>query len=95
MRYLVYLITSCEMGSEGWSGWMYYSVAYGFTEEEIYNDWVKNVKLIYGVDLSGDLKCNNGVWSCYYPLAKNILPTEVYGNALPLKVEENFERHCK
>ena len=35
--WLVYLVSTCEMGSEGWSGWMYHSVAFGNTDEEIYN----------------------------------------------------------
>ena len=44
--YLVYLVTSCEMGSEGWSGWDYYAVAHGSTEEEIYNDWIEQCKIM-------------------------------------------------
>ena len=40
------MLTSCEQGSEGWSGWDYHSVALGDTDEEIYNSWVENVKEI-------------------------------------------------
>ena len=91
--WLVYLLSSCEMGSEGYSGWLYYSVAYGNTDEEIYHDQLKNVKAIYGVDLSKDLKECNGFWSCYYPLAKNELPLSVYGDSERLKVDMYYKKH--
>lgn len=84
--WLVYLLSSCETGSEGHSGWMYYSVAFGNTDEEIYNNWADNVKKIYNVDLSEDLKCINGIWSCYYPLYKNKLPVSVFGDSQPLHI---------
>ena len=91
--WLVYLLSDCEMGSEGWSGWMYYCVAFWNTDEEIYNNWVENVKKIYGNDLSSDLKCNNGHWSCYYELCKNELPTQVYGHSEELNVEKCYRGH--
>ena len=107
--WLVYLVSSCEMGSEGWSGWMYHCVAFGDTDEEIYNSWLDNVKKIYNVDLSKDLKHNigsstyieNGVektydydyWSCYYPIYKNELKTSVYGYSEPLIVESCYSKH--
>ena len=91
--WLVYLVSSCEQGSEGFSGWMYYSVAFGDTDEEIYNNWVENVKKIYGVDLSEDLRCTNGYWSCYYPLYKNELKTSVYGHSEPLFISECYRKH--
>ena len=90
--WLVYLISSCEQGSEGWSGWQYYAVALGNTDEEIYNNWVKNVKEIYGIDLSEDLKCTDEYWSCYYPLCKNELPTEVDGDSQPLFIEAQYKK---
>lgn len=93
-KWLVYLLFPCEMGSEGWSGWMYYSVAFGNTDEEIYNNWVENVKKIYNVDLSEDLKYSNGYWHChYYPLCKNELPTSIYGDSQPLFVETQYRKH--
>lgn len=91
--YLVYLVSSCEMGSEGWSGWDYYAIAHGDTDEEIYNDWVEQCKNIYGVDLSEDLKCTNGKWSCYYELVKAELPRTVYGVSEPLLIKECYKRH--
>lgn len=91
--YLVYLVTTCETGSEGWSGWDYYAVAHGDTDEEIYNDWIDQVKVIYGVDLSKDLQCRNGKWYCYYELVKNELPTSIYGHSLPLFIEKSYEKH--
>ena len=94
-RWLVYLLAPCEQGSEGFSGWAYHSIADGNTDEEIYNNWIKNVKKIYDVDLSSSLKCTDGFWSCYYPLCKNELPMEVYGHAEPLYVERRFRKHGK
>lgn len=91
--YLVYLVNPCEMGFEGWSGWQYYAVAHGDTDEEIYNDWIEQVKIIYGADLSEDLKCVNGKWRCYYELAKNELPTSVYGHSQQLIIEKCYEKH--
>ncbi len=91
--WLVYLLAPCEQGSEGLSGWQYYSVALGNTDEEIYNNWVENVKEIYSVDLSEDLRCTNGYWSCYYPLYKNELPTLIYGDSLPLFIEKQYKKH--
>lgn len=85
--WLVYLLTSCETGSEGWSGWQYHSVAFGVTDEEIYNNWVENVKQVYGTDLSEDLKCTDGYWSCYYPLYKCELPRSAYGHSQPIRIE--------
>jgi hypothetical protein len=51
------------MGSEGWSGWQYYSVAFGDTDEEIYNNWVKNVKKIYA---ERTYKNKNPIKSLFY-----------------------------
>ena len=62
-------------------------------DEEIYNDWIEQCKLIYGVDLSDDLKCMNGKWYCYYELAKNELPSSVYGDSQPLCIEKCYRKH--
>ena len=92
--WLVYLLTTCEMGSEGWSGWMYHCVAFGDTDEEIYNNWIENVKKIHGKDLSKHLRCNNGYWSCMWcKLCKNELPTQVYGHSEELNVEKCYRGH--
>jgi hypothetical protein len=81
------------MGSEGWSGWDYYAVAHGSTDEEIYQDWVEQCKMIYGVDLSEDLKCVNGKWYCRYELVKSELPNSVYGHAQPIYIEKSYKKH--
>ena len=81
------------MGSEGWSGWGYYAIAHGDTDEEIYNDWIEQCKILYGVDLSKDLRCMNGNWYCYYELAKNELPSSVYGDSKPLCIETCYRKH--
>lgn len=91
--WLVYLLSSCEQGFEGFSGWQYYSIAFGNTDEEIYNNWLENVKMIYGVDLSEDLKCINGYWSCYYPICKNELPTSIYGHSQSIFIEAQYKKH--
>lgn len=91
--WLVYLLRPCEMGTEGTSGWSYHAVALGNTDEEIYNNWIDNVKQIYGVDLSKDLKCQNGNWSCYYPIYKCELPTSVYGNSEQIVIDAKFKQH--
>lgn len=92
--WLVYLVSSCEQGSEGWSGWMYHSVAFGNTDEEIYSNWIENIKQIYGVDLSEYLRCSSdGCWTCHYPLYKNELPTSVYGDSQPMLVEAQYRKH--
>lgn len=91
--WLVYLVSSCEQGSEGFSGWQYQSVAFGNTDEEIYKSWIENVNKIYDVDLSKDLRCTNGYWSCYYPLHKNELKTSVYGHSEPLFIASCYREH--
>jgi hypothetical protein len=92
--WLVYLLSCCEMGTEGYSGWMYHSVAFGDTDEEIYNNWIENVKKIYDVDLSKDLKCVDGHWHChYYPLHKNELKTSVYGHSEPLFIDACYQKY--
>ena len=48
---------------------------------------------IYGVDLSEDLKCRDGKWYCYYELAKNELPSSVYGDSQPLRIEKCYRKH--
>lgn len=89
--YLVYLLDECQMGSEGWSGWMYYAVCHGDTDEELYKDWVKQVNHLYGVDLSEDLHCENGVWySWALKLEKHELPARVLGNSQRLNIEKQY-----
>ena len=92
--WLVYITIQNEMGSEGWSSWAYHCIAFGDTEEEIYNNWVENVKKIYDVDLSEDLCCVNGNWHCYYHnIYKAELPTSVYGKSQQLLVKAQYKKH--
>ena len=92
-KWLVYLLESCEQGAEGWSGWMYYCIAFGNTDEEIYNNWLKNVKKVYEVDLSKNLRYDNGNWTCYYDLYKVELKNSIYGHSKPIDINYNFEKH--
>lgn len=98
--YLVYLLSGGNMEDEGWSGWMYYAIAHGDTDKEIYNDWIEQVKHIYGVDLFDDLVCivskdGSEKWYCYYDLVKTELPVSVYGVSKPLVVEKNYDKYSE
>ena len=91
--WLVYLLYPCEQGSEGRSGWMYYCIAFGNTDEEIYYNWIENVRKIYGIDLSGDLRCIQNVWTCYYKLYKTELKDSVYGHSEPIQLQCPYRIH--
>lgn len=93
-EWLCYLLSSCEQGSEGWSGWMYYAVAFGNTEEEVARSWAENVKATYGVDFTGRLKCHNGYWFCdWFRINMCELKTSVYGLSEPIKIEFPYRKH--
>lgn len=93
-KWLCYLLSDCEQGSEGWSGWMYYAVAFGNTEEEIAKSWAENVKATYGVDLTSDLKYDNGHWFCsWFRINMHELKTSVYGKSEPIRIEFSYREH--
>lgn len=95
-QYLCYLIVPCETGSEGWSGWMYYCVAEGDTPEQIVRNWIENVNLIYGIDLSKDLYIDNKTGHIsvhYYPFYMNELKTSVYGHSEKISIDFNYIKH--
>ena len=93
-KWLCYLLSDCEQGSEGWSGWMYYAVAFGNTEEEIAKSWAENVKATYGVDLTSDLKYDNGHWFCsWFRINMHELKTSVYGKSEPIIIEFSYREH--
>lgn len=93
-KWLCYLLSDCEQGSEGWSGWMYYAVAFGNTEEEIAKSWAENVKATYGVDLTSDLKYDNGHWFCsWFRINMHELKTSVYGKSEPIGIEFSYREH--
>ena len=95
-KYLCYILTSCEMGSEGWSGWMYYCVAQGNTPEEVVHNWIDNVKLLYGIDLSNDLHIDEHT-KCisihYYKFCMNELKGTIYGDSQELNIEFPYRKH--
>jgi hypothetical protein len=101
--FLVYLVSDCEMGSEGWSGWMYYAVCHGDTEEELYADWVEQCKktytvLIYPKILSitqvlTKMEANMIIGRAIIDWQKANFPDSVYGHSRPLVIEKCFTKH--
>lgn len=93
--WLVYLVGSCEMGSEGHSCMMYPCVCYGDTDEEILSDYLANIETLYGSDfmrknLSFD---KSGDVSSYYPIHKVKIPRGVYGRVKDYIVTLQYEDH--
>ena len=92
-KWLVYFIYSPVMCQHD-TGWRYFSVASGDTDEEIYRDWVNNVKLIYGVDYSDKIKYDEHLkkWFCNYEeLYKCKLPDYVIGHANPISINCTYQ----
>ena len=95
-KYLCYVLTACEMESGGFSGWSYYCVAQGNTPEEIVHNWIDNVKLLYGVDLSNELRINEDTKyisiQCY-KFCMNELEESIYGDSQELNIEFPYRKH--
>lgn len=90
--WLVYLMHTCEMGTEGYSGWSHYCIIKGDTDDEIYNKWVEVMTKENGYDYRKDFYENNGHYFCYYELGKTELPMHVYGNAKQLEIIPHSDR---
>ena len=84
------------MESGGFSGWSYYCVAQGNTPEEIVHNWIDNVKLLYGVDLSNELRINEDTKhisiQCY-KFCMNELEENIYGDSQELNIEFPYRKH--
>lgn len=93
--WLVYLVGSCEMGSEGYSSMMYPCVCYGDTDEEILSDYLANIETLYGSDfMRKNLSFNeSGNVSSYYPIHKVRIPREVYGRVEDYIITLRYEDH--
>lgn len=94
-KYLVYIVGSCEMGSEGHSSIMYPMVACGDNDEEILNDYRDNLIKTYGEDILGDVTYgSDGTVYSYYPIHKVEIPTySVYGDVKDFSIILNFREH--
>jgi len=84
-KYLVYILGTPEMGTEGWTQYFYYALTQGNTIEEVMADYKKNVKLLYDVDVNPKLH-TNGKWYSYYEITYNKLPHDVKGTCNQLNI---------
>ena len=94
--YLVYQVGSCEQGSDGWSSRYFPCVAQGNTPEEIVHNWIDNVKLLYGVDLSNELHINEDtkyISIHCYKFCMNELKESIYGDSQELNIEFPYRKH--
>lgn len=93
--WLVYLVGSCEMGSEGWSDIQYPCVCYGDTDEEILEDYLANIETLYGDDfMRKNLTHNkNGTVNSYYPIHKVMIPRSVYGHVKDYSIILTYGDH--
>lgn len=93
--WLVYLVGSCEMGSEGSSSMEYPCVCYGDTDEEILSDYLSNITTLYGDDfMKKNLTHNkNGTVSSYYPIHKVMIPQSVYGHVKDYSIILTYKEH--
>lgn len=100
-HWLVYSVSCCEQGTEGWSGYQHYAVVSGDTDEEIYNNYAEEVKRLYDVDISEYLECRKRTvggkevseWYAYYPIRKTKLPEDVYGHSKYVEVIPVYDKH--
>lgn len=91
--YLVYQVGSCEQGSDGWSSRYFPCVAQGNTKEEVINNWVENVKTLYGVSISPKYNAKSDSYYDDYGIYMNELILDVYGDVEPYKIENCFRKH--
>lgn len=93
--WLVYLVGSCEMGSEGWSDILYPCVCYGDTDEEILEDYLANIETLYGDDFmrKGLEYYEDGRVSSYYPIHKVRIPKSEYGHVKDYHITLIFGDH--
>lgn len=96
--WLCHIVKLPETGSEGYTSFMYSSIAHGDTDKEILQSYLKNVKAIYDVDLVQDVRTgtDNSVFISWYQLVKFPVLTEQLGailitdeHNLVFKKEEN------
>lgn len=91
--YLVYQVGSCEMGSEGWSSRYFPCVAQGNTKKEVINNWVENVKTLYGITIEPVYYESTDTYADYYPIYMNELVQSVYGDVQPYEIINCYRKH--
>lgn len=84
-KYLVYQVGSTEMGSEGASSRYFFCVAEGNTKEEVIQNWVENVELLYGHKPEPKYNEKSDSYYDYYPIYMNRL-VDSYGYALAQEI---------
>lgn len=93
--WLVYLVGSCEMGSEGWSDILFPCVCYGDTDEEILEDYLTNIEKLYEDDfMRKNLEYyEDGSVCSYYPIHKVKIPRPVYGHVKDYSMILTYREH--
>ena len=91
-KWLVYQVGTFEMGSEGWSSMHHVCVAEGNTPKEVIENYVENVRLLYGYELNPKLVGEN-IWWDYYRIAMTEIKTSVFGNVESYCVGLNYSEH--
>lgn len=100
--YLAYSLVSCEMGSEGYSGWGGYTICEGNNIEEVIEDYkyknnlshLRFDKKIYNKDTNCNTM-NEFVIRDYFPIYFTKLKTDVYGSSKPLIIDFPYDRHVE
>ena len=67
-----------------------------FTPEEIVHNWIDNVKLLYGIDLSNELHINEDtkyISIHCYKFCMNELKESIYGDSQELNIEFPYRKH--
>ena len=79
--WLCHIVKLPEVGSEGYSSFMYSCVAHGDTDEEILKSYIKNIKQVYDVDFENNIKkgTDGSAYIDYYQIVKFPLLTEQIG----------------
>lgn len=90
--YLVYQVGACEIGSEGQSSMHHVCVATGNTEDEVIENYIENVKRLYGYKLN-PIKNEYGIWQDYYIIQMTEIKQSVYGHVEDYEVILKYKRH--
>ena len=90
--YLVYQVGTCEMGSEGWSSRYFPCVAQGNTKEEVVNNWVENVKTLYGQTINPKYDSKSDSYYDYYGIGLSLIhsPLQAFVYAIWLSCTDNY-----
>lgn len=93
-KYLGYIVEeNCEC-SDGRSEYKFVCVCQGKNKEEILQNYLDNVLLLYEVDLSKDMPYISGLSYMYYHEIKfSKIPEVVFGYADKLEIEAIFKEH--